>query len=162
MIRSILGITLIFFLLSCSEQSKPNIEGVVTDYYRTYQERTDFQKFLSYYDENIVLEDMILGERKIGKKAFQEFFDWENPAFSLKDTSCLYITHQIIKANEVVTQGYFTPFRWGNQEFEAMQFTSLLTFNEERKIIKQVDWINYPSNLVNYETRKNSNTWIKK
>jgi len=27
--------------------------------------------------------------------------------------------------------------------------------------IKQVDWINYSTDLVNYDERKNSNKWIK-
>ena len=60
------------------------------------------------------------------------------------------------------SKGYFTPFKWGNAEFEAMYFTTLLNFNEQGKIIKQVDWINYPSTLVDYDNRKNANEWIQR
>jgi hypothetical protein len=65
-----------------------------------------------------------------------------------------------IPINKVVTTGHFTAFKWGELEIEAMQFTSILTFNSSGKIIKQVDWINYPSYLVDYNNRKNSNKWI--
>ena len=150
----------LLLLFSCQQEN--NIEKVVKAYYQTYQERNDFQKFLSFYDDNLIMEDIITGERKNGKKEFAEFFDWGNPAFSKTDRFSLIITHQVIQKNQVATQGYFTPFKWGDQHFEAMHFTTFLTFNEAGKIIKQVDWINYPSGLVDYEKRKNSNDWILK
>ena len=28
------------------------------------------------------------------------------------------------------------------------------------KIVRQVDWINYPSSLFDYSNRQNSNLWI--
>ncbi len=42
-----------------------------------------------------------------------------------------------------------------------MHFTTLLTVNEAGQIIRQVDWINYPASLVNYNERNNSNEWIQ-
>ena len=151
-------------LLLCSCQQKENllIQEKTKEYYRTYQERSDFQKFLSFYDDHVVMEDIILGERKNGKKEFADFFDWSNPDFSKTDSLALIITNQLFQENQVLTQGYFTPFKWGEQHFEAMHFTTILTFNAKGKIIKQVDWINYPSTLINYEKRKNSNEWIPK
>ncbi|MFT6827204.1 MAG: hypothetical protein ACJAZV_000485 [Roseivirga sp.] len=107
-----------------------------------------------------MLEDMINGDRVEGKEAFSEFFDWKNPDYVKLDSAALYIREQIIDNNKVVTTGHFTAFKWGELEIEAMQFTSILTFNSSGKIIKQVDWINYPSYLVDYNNRKNSNKWI--
>lgn len=151
---------LIFVFLSCDNANDEKLSVVVTDYYRVYQERQDFQKFLDFYDEDIVLEDIIAGERTVGSAALSDFFNWENSDFSLVDSFSLVIDNQQINRPQVVTQGYFTPFQWGNQTFPAMYFTTILTFNQANKIVKQVDWINYPNNLLNYENRKNSNDWI--
>ena len=41
-----------------------------------------------------------------------------------------------------------------------MHFTSILYFNESGKITKQIDWINYPNNLLDNNSRANSNRWL--
>lgn len=116
--------------------------------------------FLDFYDENMVLEDMVSGDRKVGKEEFAEFFNWDHPSFMLLDSVSMVIENQIIDGYEVVTQGHFTPFKWDSTRVDAMHFTSILTFNQKGKIIKQVDWINYPSYLIDYQKRKDSNSWI--
>ena len=149
-------------LISCSNPEKSaDYTKIIQSYYKTYQKRDDFKKFLDFYAEDMVLEDMITGDKIKGKKALEKFFDWENPDFVKLDSNTLIITEQIIDQNKVVTKGYFTPFGWGNLEFEAMYFTTILTLNSKGKIVKQVDWINYPNNLLDYSKRKNSNQWIK-
>ncbi len=157
-------IVVVFLMLlfsSCStQQNGPNIQNIVSEYYQVYQERNDFQKFLDYYDEAVVLEDIILGERVFTKVELEKFFDWENASFAKRDSVALVITEQIVEEKQVVSKGYFTPFTWNDSTFEAMHFTTLLTFNEKGKIQKQVDWINYPSSLLNYSSRKKSNEWI--
>ena len=146
---------------SCSSPKSKHIEHIVEEYYKVYSERQDFEQFLGFYDEHMILEDIIFGERIIGKAAFRDFFDWENPNFQLLGDSCLIVSEQIIHGNQAITKGYFTPFRWGEYECEAMHFTSILTFNEDGKIVKHLDWINYPAGLIDYDKRKNANKWIK-
>ncbi|MDX1314187.1 MAG: nuclear transport factor 2 family protein [Eudoraea sp.] len=158
---SIAAVFLGLFFISCSSKNEPDIPSIAKEFYKTYQERADFEGFLNFYDNNMVLEDVIFGERKVGKEAFAEFFDWDNELFTKKDSLALIIEKQVIEGNEVVTQGYFTPFSWGDTEVGNMHFTTILTFNEEGKIIRHVDWINYPNTLINYEKRKDSNSWIE-
>ena len=147
--------------LSCTNKSYENtIRDIVSEYYNTYQERTDFEKFLSFYSEEIILEDIINADKIAGKKELSNFFGWNRPGFHKLESNALVIHEQIIEGNTAVTKGHFTPFTWHEVDFEAMHFTTLLTFDEAGKIIKQVDWINYPSSLVDYSTRKNSNEWI--
>lgn len=157
--KSIFPFFILLFFISCHNQDSV-IKQTVKDYYQTYQERNDFQKFLSFYDEEMILEDIIFGEKINGLEKFEEFFDWENPKFKKLSEKTLIVQEQIFDKNKVVTKGYFTPFKWGDYECESMNFTTILTFNENGKIIKHVDWINYPSTLIDYEKRKNSNEWI--
>ena len=154
---------LIFGLLfsSCSFDKNNTIESILDDYYSTYKKRKDIDKFIEYYDNYIVLEDIINGDRIEGKSALRNFLDWENPNFKVLGDNSLTVTEEIIDINKAVVKGYFTKFQWGEYEFESMHFTTILIFNESGKIIKQVDWINYPNTLVDYNKRKNSNEWIK-
>jgi hypothetical protein len=156
----LLALPFLLFISCEKETNNTSLSETASSYYKAYAERTDFENFLSFYDNSIVLEDMTNGDRIEGKVAFSEFFDWKNPDYIKLDSAALYIKEQIIDKNKVVTTGYFTAFKWGELEIEAMQFTSILTFNSSGKIIKQVDWINYPSYLVDYNNRKNSNKWI--
>lgn len=155
----------VFFLpksVTAQHTSKNDIKPIVEAYYKSFQERSNFERFLSFYDEDIVLEDIINGDSIVGKKAFSDFFDWNNPNFKLLESNSLIIKNQVIEGNRAVTQGYFTPFQWGERTFGPMHFTTILTFNQKGKIVKHVDWINYPSTLVDYTKRKDSNSWITK
>ena len=96
-----------------------------------------------------------------GRKAFAEFFNWPDKRFEKLSTETFVVQSTVIENNKAVIQGYFTPFRWDGKEVESMQFTTLLYFDQNAKIIRHVDWINYPNQLIDYENRMNSNQWIK-
>lgn len=150
---------LLFF--SCEKNKTKSTEETTTLLYEVYAERSDFEKFLSFYDEDMVLEDFIFGERIEGKENFKAFFDWPNPKFQKLEDKALIVKDIIVNKNKAVVRGYFTPFKWGDYTSERMHFTTILEFNESGKIVKHQDWINYPSTLIDYNTRKNSNDWLK-
>ncbi len=158
----ILFLLFLFVVLNCdsNKDSDTNRQDLINDYYSTYQERTNIDKFLSFYDSEIILEDMVNGDRISGIRNLKEFFDWKNPDFVLEDSVALVITDQAVLENRVFTQGYFTPFSWSGTQIQAMQFFTILYLNENGKIIRQIDWINYPSYIVDYAERENSNDWI--
>lgn len=158
----ILILLFLIIVLNCDSNNKfdTDIKDLINDYYSTYQERTNLDKFLSFYDSDILLEDMVNGDRISGIRNLKEFFDWENTDFVLEDSVALVITDQTVLENRVYTQGYFTPFSWSGTQVEAMQFYSVLYLNDKGKIIRQIDWINYPPYIVNHADRKNSNDWI--
>ncbi|MCL6275353.1 nuclear transport factor 2 family protein [Muricauda sp. 2012CJ35-5] len=159
--KSLFSLVVVVLLASCADQTK-NVQPIVDAYYETYAQRNDFEKLLSYYDESILLEDYINGDKIEGKTALREFLDWDNPNFNMVEPVALTIADQMIEGNKVVTKGHFSKFKWGSYEFGPMQFVTILTFNDDGKIIRHEDWINYPSNLIDYDTRVNSNDWIKK
>ena len=153
----------IFFLslLSCSDfGKKEDLRPIAEEFFETYKARKDFNKFLSFYDEQIVLEDIINGDRIKGKKNVKAFLDWDNNKFQLIDSVVLELEYLIVEERKVVAKGHFTPFQWGDSKFGPMHFTTILNFNVNKKIVKQVDWINYPYKLIDPENRKSANDWI--
>ena len=130
-------------------------------YYQVYAQRSEFDYFLSFYADSIELKDYVAGEHIIGKEALKDFFDWNNTEFAFIDNVALVVDRVIVDGNQTVATGHFTPFKWKDFEFEAMQFTTILTFNKAGKIVLHEDWINYPTTLLDYQNRKNSNFWIE-
>ena len=160
-IMKVIQITLLFFV-ACSVKNENQVEPILDDFIETYNSREDIERFLSFYDDHFVLEDIINGDRVKGKEELRNFLDWDNPDIIILDSNYVIIKEKIIDEKMVVIKGHYSGFKWRDRDFEAMHFTTILTFNESNKITKQVDWINYPASLVNYEERKNSNEWIER
>ncbi|MFY9243646.1 MAG: nuclear transport factor 2 family protein [Polaribacter sp.] len=157
--KKLLIVICVFQIIGCSKKDK-TIQKDVNNYYSIYKERKDLDAFLNYYNENIVLEDIVNGDKIIGKEKLTAFFNWNVEGLKMLSKQSLVITEQIIENKKVVTKGYFTPFEWSGVKFEAMHFTTILIFNDKNKIIKHIDWINYPSTLINYHNRNDSNKWL--
>ena len=138
----------------------PDLDPVLDAYYAAYEARSDVDGFLEFYADSVELKDYITGDRIVGRDALREFFDWQNPAFRLLEEGTLVVEHRVVEGNRVVASGYFNPFGWGDLEFEAMQFTTILTFDDDGRIARHEDWINYPNDLLQYDTRGNSNLWL--
>ena len=154
-------LVLIFGLHGCSkDDSKGSLRPIVEEYFETYKARKDFTKFLSFYDEQIVLEDIINGDRIVGKRNVKAFLNWDNDKFKLIDSVALKLDYLVVDQNKAVAKGHFRPFQWGEVTVGAMHFTTILTFNEANKIITQVDWINYPYKMTDEQNKGGSNNWI--
>lgn len=149
----------IMWLAGCAEAS-PGVEATVAEYYAVYAERSDAARFMEFYADTVELRDYVAGERVQGVDALREFFDWGDSRFQMGDTVALYVTSILADADRAVVQGHFTPFDWGDVAVGAMHFTTILTFDADRRIALQEDWINYPAALLDYGSRGDSNAWI--
>ena len=162
MIGIIISIATLGMFACSNSNSVESIRPIAEEYFETYKARKDFNKFLSFYDEQIVLEDIINGDRITGKRNVKAFLNWNNSKFKLIDSVALKLDYLVVEENKAVAKGHFKPFQWGEVMVDAMHFTTILTFNEANKIVKQVDWINYPYKLVDAQNEKGSNNWIPK
>ncbi len=147
--------------VSCESEQHVPVRDTAGEFFQVYGARSDEERFLGFYADDAMLLDILNGDSISGKQALAVFFDWSNPEFKSLGSQALEVDELIADGNIVVAKGHFTRFQWGDTVFEAMHFTTLLTFDKQGKIIKQVDWINYPSTLVDYGKRKNSNRWIE-
>ena len=142
----IIKIFYIFLVLSSFQAvaQTPKIDLIATQYFADYAKRDNFEEFLNYYDDNVVLEDIVYGNHIIGKPALKQFFNWQDPKFSsLPSTENLVLSKLVVEGKEVSAQGHFNRFTYDGSTLGPWRFTIHLTFNEQGKIIHQVDWINY-------------------
>lgn len=136
------------FGLSLSVQAddlnSSRLKEITRDYFTTYSLRLDFDRLMSFYAEDAQLEDIIYGNRAIGKAAIREFLDWGRGDFKLlQGDRILSIEHQSFGDNRVVTEGVFHQFSYQGNPLGPWRFVIILTFNSEGKITQHIDWINY-------------------
>ena len=157
-------ISLFIFLaiaLGSCEVEPNKVQQKVDEFIRLYEARSDFDSFLGLYDQDMVLEDMITGYRVEGINDFKDFFNWPDERFKKLNANTIIVNSTMVDGNSAVIEGHFTPFEWDGQQVEAMQFITMLEFNDHAKITRHVDWINYPNYLIDYAKRGNSNQWVE-
>ncbi|AIY67552.1 nuclear transport factor 2 family protein [Pseudoalteromonas piratica] len=144
--RVLLILVSTFLLHACSvtDNKKHLLQNVVDEYYTVYSERTDFERFMAFYDEQAQLEDIIYGNSLNNKKEIRTFFAWDKGQFEmLAGKPVLTISKQVIDGRNVITEGYFNQFKYNGQVLGPWLFVIVHQFNDKYKIIKQTDWINY-------------------
>ena len=122
-------------------------------YFDRYAARDDWQGFLDQFDESLVFLDPVANVGLDSRKSFAQFYFWPDPAFSKHPDypRTLVLEELIVVDNRGVGIGYFTPFNYHGTTFaedEPMRFAIWLDWNEEGKVIRQTDWIDYPAELV--------------
>jgi hypothetical protein len=55
----------------------------------------------------------------------------------------LEVTALTAQGSRVVAQGYFKPFSYDGKFFGPWRFVIILEFNDDGKIVREIDWINY-------------------
>ena len=108
--RSILTILIVFIFSGCASTSSNHndLSEVVNDYFSVYSQRNDFERLMSFYDNNAQFEDIIYGNSLKNKKEIKGFLAWDRGEFKiLSGERVLTVTKQVFGNNAVVTQGFF-------------------------------------------------------
>ncbi|MEC4090409.1 nuclear transport factor 2 family protein [Pseudoalteromonas rubra] len=122
------------------------LRQVLNDYIATYQARQDFALFLSFYADDVQLEDMIYGFAVKDKQALAEFFNWSAGNVKILDGKQTYTLSEVIldeQQRRAVIRGTYVRFEYEGREMGPWRFTTVLHFNPDNKIAYQQDWINY-------------------
>jgi len=162
--RIVLMLLSVFLIAGCASTVKETrqLNIVVDDYFNTYDRRIDVDHLISFYDEQAILQDIIYGNDIKGRKQIKNFLAWDQGEFStFSKDGVLTITNQVIENNTVITQGYFHAFTFNKQNLGPWLFIMVHEFNNEQKIVKQIDWINYTPR-ANFLGGKDMNLLIKK
>lgn len=133
------------FIIGCAAtQKQPDTRALAQQYFAIYAERQDFEALMAMYDDKAVLEDMIYGFYAKDKSVIRAFFNWHDGHFELPSgPPALVVEKQAFDGTLVITEGHFTRFKYKGKAMGPWRFVIWLEFNEQGKIIRQVDWINY-------------------
>lgn len=144
MLRPFLLFLAIMFAAQVTANDNVNIQKSIDNYFNTYAQRKDFDKFMNFYANNAQLKDIIYGNELVGKASIRAFFDWDRGQFHTQSGGPVLSIHsQVISGNNVVTRGVFEKFIFNGQTLGPWQFILWHTFNDQGKISYQEDWINY-------------------
>ena len=153
-LMSLLGGLLFSGLLGCSSTQAPatmepkvkqqsHTETLARDFFQVYAKRSNIEALMAFYADNAVIEDIVYGEKVEGKNAIRQFYDWGSEHVSLLTPESIELLNLLVQDRVAVGRGVFHPFRYYDQQLGPWRFIIWLEFDENGKIIKQVDWINY-------------------
>lgn len=135
---------LLLLALSFNAVAKPNYEVIANAFFQTYKERTQFDKFLTFYADDMIFEDVFYRVKLKNKEQFSEFYDWHKGDFDrLANQHILRLDNVVVEHEQIVARGEFLRFSYNGKEMGPWPFVIWLEFDEHGKIIKQQDWINY-------------------
>jgi hypothetical protein len=137
---------------AASASIQPNIQEIAEDYFNTYAEREDWEKLLSFYSPYVQFTDELLDHNLSDLDELANFYNWPDTAFRKKDPEIGHLKLDHITTNDSVAIGFghFTPYYWKGILYaqDAPAFTIILEFDENMKIERQVDYIEYPPELL--------------
>lgn len=144
----------LLLLYSCGQpDAESNHRGIAIKsqaekYFQVFADRQDWEALLSFYDEKVVFQDLNQDLRFEGIEAFQGFYNWPDSSFSKlsPDQHHLEVEELMVLDTVAIARGHFNPFLWKGQRVEGIEdFTIWLYFNDKMKIVKQLDYIEYPA-----------------
>lgn len=133
---------------SASQNGAKTIE-LATAYFEHYAARADWPGFLDRYAMDLNFYDPLLKVQLTHRDEFEAFYNWPDTAFHKHPDfpQTMVIEDLIVQDSVAIGAGYFTPFYYQGilyGENEKINFTMWLHFNADGKIVKQIDWIQYP------------------
>lgn len=156
----ILWVFMLNMLLSCgSTDDTKYSKEVISSFYEVYADRSNINQLMKYYAADVVFQDIMLGEYIHTKDSVQQFLDWSNPAFQKQSHKALQVFAISAEGRKIIVEGKFLPFKWLEEDYGPMLFTSIFELNADGLIIQQQDWINYPASLLDYSNRLDANEW---
>lgn len=148
---------LLLFLGACtplpSEEGpsrSEQVEAVARDFFATFAERSDWDKFCSFYREDLQFEDVMLQLKLDSLWQLKRFYKWDEEGDNFRKLSPdqEHISIETLVANDsvAVMHGRVNPFYYDDELVDAewgMDVIFWLYFDEDLKITRQIDWIEY-------------------
>ena len=162
-ISKLWGIILFTSIFGCSTiqeaERSEKVELIARDFFNTFAERKDWAKLCSFYSEDLQFEDIILQLELDSLWQFKRFYNWNDGGAFRKlspEQKHLTLNSLLVNDNMAVGTGNFNPFYYHDELIDTdwgMDFTIWLYFNQDFKISRQLDWIEYDDlvleNMIN-------------
>ncbi|MCB0587078.1 MAG: nuclear transport factor 2 family protein [Phaeodactylibacter sp.] len=143
---------------TCPSTLQQQTEQKAKTYFEVYSQRSDWNRFLSFYRDDIQFFDTNLRFKATGINEFKAFYNWPGPGFEKLSPSQAHLEVEslVVGDSTAVGRGHFNPFYWHGQlqEWDDGSFTIWLYFDRQGKIYRQYDFITYPAGLLTGENRE--------
>ena len=150
------------FCLACSIDSpkevvdrKRQVEKVAIDFFETFAQRADWDKFCSFYRDDLVFEDVLLQIKLDSLWQFKKFYKWDEEGGNFRkltpEQKHVEIDALVVNDSMAIGYGHLNPFYYYDQLIEekwGMKVNFILYFDDDLKIKKQVDWIEYHDDVL--------------
>lgn len=131
------------------------VRSKAVEFFDTFSERSDWDKFCSFYREDVHFKDITLQLDLDSLWKFKRFYKWDEEGDRFKkmfpEQEHLNLQSLIVEGNTVAGKGHLTPFYYDGELINSdwgMEFTIWLSFDENLKIIEQIDWMEYDPNTL--------------
>lgn len=155
--KSNLLILILAFLISClpkaEERQIPRsdeLKKTAEAFFQCFAERKDWDAFCAFYRTDMRFEDVSLQLQLDSLWQFKRFYNWPDTVNVFEklsdDQAHLELSSLVVDDSTAVGRGHFNPFRYNGELIKAdwgMEFTIWLYFDDDLKIKKQIDWIEY-------------------
>ncbi len=140
---------------ACDEPQKQatrsqQVEAKAQSFFETFAEREDWERLCSFYREDMQFQDITLQLQLDSLWKFKRFYNWDGEGDNFRkltpDQDHLTLYSLVANDSVAVARGRVNPFYYYDQLVESewgMEFTIWLYFDEELKIAKQIDWMEY-------------------
>ncbi len=162
----VLLLTAIFLACNIPQEEKRKTREQQTElkareFFDTFSDRTDWEKFCSFYSVDVAFDDIILQIHLDSLWKFKRFYKWDDEVNTFKklspDQKHLVLESLVVNDSIAVGRGHLNPFYYNEVLINTdwgMAFTIWLYFDENLKITKQLDWFEYdPAVLENVVKR---------
>lgn len=148
-----IALSIIILFQNCkTEKTSPTreeqVEQTAKDFFATFSEREDWEKFCSFYREDLYFEDLSLQIKLDSFWKFKRFYNWEAEGFKKLTPNQEHLSIESLVVNDsiAVARGHLNPFYYHGELIDeewGMEFTIWLYFDENLKIKRQIDWMEY-------------------
>ena len=139
-----------------STLSRPElVELKAKDYFATFAERKDWDKLCSFYRDDVVFDDIMLQLHLDSLWQLKRFYKWDEEGNNFRkltpDQDHLTIYSLVVNDSLAIGYGRINPFYYYERLIDVewgMNAAFWLYFDKDYKIKKQIDWIEYDSDVL--------------
>lgn len=140
-----------------ADNFEEGVRSTAQKYFETFADRTEWDTLCSFYREDVHFKDIMLQLDLDSLWRFKRFYKWDEEGDRFKkmfpEQEHLDLQSLVVDGNTAVGRGHINPFYYDGVLIDpewGMEFTIWLYFDENLKIIEQIDWMEYdPFTLEN-------------
>lgn len=135
-------------LVSCNKNEKQEkAKEVAEKYFEAFADRKNYNQIKSFYADSVQYENVIQNTTVLYLETgylLNNIYSWNDKSLVYENNKAVTVKEIISNDSVVVVNGEYNKYTYNGFQYSPMRFTTYLYFDKNYKIIKQVDWYNFP------------------